>query len=134
MNREIKFRAWIKHPNGDMNAKGAMGYDAQRWAGFDAACNSDDFVIMQYVGLLDKNGKEIYEGDIVKFESGIGQQRKFVSYKDATFWLYSQMYIDGVPIEYCSSNISIGEPMVGGRNYETIGNIYENPNILNEEK
>ena len=63
MKREIKFRAW------DIPAKKYRGVDGLkdlfsiRSDGFF----NEDYVLEQFTGLLDKNGKEIYEGDIVNF-------------------------------------------------------------------
>lgn len=68
--------------------------------------------LMQFTGLLDKNGKEIYEGDIIELDG----------YK------YEILFIDG---EYCGkSMLSEQLQMFEIVNGEVIGNIYENPDLI----
>ena len=67
-------------------------------------------VLMQYIGLKDKNGKEIYEGDIVKNRDG-------------------QIY----EIEFKFNSFN-GKYMVDFWELEVIGNIWENPELLNITK
>lgn len=69
--------------------------------------------IMQFTGLRDKNGKEIYEGDIIR----IGKTTRTVGFKDGCF----------VSIE---SRCSLATIVNGGFNPEVIGNIYENPDLV----
>ena len=89
---------------------------------------ASDFILMQSTGLKDKNGKEIFEGDIVKYKSGCNTYTEEVAYdknfagfgvRDAntdiifTFWELAED-IDLISLE-------------------VVGNIYENPELLEEE-
>lgn len=91
---------------------------------------AEDIVLMQYTGLKDKNDKEIYEGDIVK---------AWVSLKD--------MCLYAIPHKDCQIIEAIGEVRYWPPYFEikfnfttmelehcceVIGNIYENPELLNQ--
>lgn len=66
--REIKFRAWVNYDgrHGEMllNVQNHVGKDG--W-GFGQLLNNDEIHVMQYTGLKDKNGKPIYDGDVVRY-------------------------------------------------------------------
>ena len=116
--RELKFRAWDK-------AKKKMIFTdnpfhaqiiASKIAGV-STCGYD-IEIMQYTGLKDKNGHEAYEGDI------------FVDLTDGYCW--SIAYMDGY---YCAisgdETLMLHEFLENGKlDAEIIGNIYENPRLL----
>jgi len=71
----------------------------------------EDGILMQFTGLLDKNGKEIYEGDIVKSEG------------------VDKVFIENVP-DLLKLGHLLGEHIFVPDTVEIIGNIYENPELL----
>ena len=73
-----------------------------------------DVILMQYTGLKDKNGKEIYEGDVVKTSLGIGK----VCMRLGCWFIEMQKELG-----YFHTD-----------EIEVIGNIYENPELLKEVK
>jgi uncharacterized phage protein (TIGR01671 family) len=59
--REIKFRAWRNEDDPRM-----INWNTILRVGFQRFIDVDNYILMQYTGLKDKNGKEIYEGDILQ--------------------------------------------------------------------
>lgn len=96
--REIKFRAWDKE-------KKEMFNDIWIDGNF---INMPEYIVMQFTGLKDKNGKEIYEGDIVKNIDRVFE----VTFKDG----YFSIIHNKKGLLYC----------------EVIGNKYENSELLKE--
>lgn len=119
--REIKFRAWCSIADGYRENR--MDYDvilkdgkyADVEAGWDIHGVSDTIKIMQYTGMKDKNGKEIYERDIVKIAYGIKKPYKEI--------ISEVIYDDGYEVD-------IGRLASFHNVCEVIGNIYENPELL----
>lgn len=82
----------------------------------------DEVVLMQSTGLKDKNGVEVFQGDIVRCTRGCPHE---------VVWLqeYAGMYIGGMPAWYLSG-LSEGYAWTGDE--EIIGNIYEKPELLEQ--
>lgn len=76
----------------------------------------EDFEVMQFTGLLDKNGKEIYEGDICKSNG----------HKDSIKWEHGRWKFWVEDCLECYNNTSL--------KLEVVGNIYENPELLKGDK
>jgi hypothetical protein len=123
-NRVYKFRAWdigLK----EMVTDFLLSCDGVPMVETNGGNLSFNGIILQYTGLLDKNGKEIYEADVVKKhfmkrDRTIGFDVYTVTWdnKYASFFLGSGYHKDWID---------------EGEN-EVIGNIYENPELLKEEK
>ncbi len=119
--RQLKFRFWnkIAHKfqspskyaidgNGDL-----VAYDYETGAYNDPVPFSRTCIVAQeYTGLLDKNGKEIYEGDFIRFDNQ-----------------------EGVWTDQVGRNIEVKYPFICGNAHlgEVIGNIFENKDLLEKE-
>lgn len=131
--REIKFRAWNKKLK-EMLPHGRFLPLSFNWGNstFEINC-SRDYILMQYTGLKDKNGKEIYEEDILK---GINGPVFLVmwSQEDATWErvIIAGDFFNGpwqgihLPLASMSDEIDPEE------DFEIIGNIHENLELLNK--
>lgn len=116
-NREIKFRAW----NSDLNKYSnpftfnstVLNFTNDK--GFGTIKSITDELIEQFTGLHDKNGVEIYEGDILSW--GYGYTDEVVTFENGCFG-YSSLYSF---TSLSESNLVI---------CEVIGNIHENPELL----
>ena len=110
--REIKFRAWVT----EINKMFYWGFDIGNGAWFTGPPSPIHAIQMQYTGLLDKNGKEIYQGDIIKSSKWIAQ----VIYGNYGWTITpnkTSQRNEVVLFNLCSV-------------LEVIGNIYENPELL----
>lgn len=83
-------------------------------------------VLMQSTGLKDKNGVEVFQGDVVVHEEG-EYSYKGIVLKDKYYF-----YIEGVNINDSFSFDDISNTLIGETDLEVIGNIYENPELLEQ--
>lgn len=130
--REIKFRAWDKenkrmlpvdymkldfgkvpYVNGETFSKDDGWFDYELWY--------DEFELMQYTGIKDKNGTEIYESDIIEFLTYDGE----IPMAQVVFerFAFKALDIEDECCEYDFDDLM---------DIEVIGNIYENHELLNE--
>lgn len=86
---------------------------------------ASDFILMQSTGLKDKKGEEIYEGDIVKYKSKKGAFTDIATY--SKFYAFFGLKDDTGDL-ICSFDWLLEN--VGKDGFEVIGNIYENPGLL----
>lgn len=116
--RDIKFRAWDKK-NKTMSspftlyeiAETDCDEDSIEWT--TKLSDRGDFEVIQFAGVHDKNGKEIYEGDIIKSQTGNIGIVKFI--EGGFCWSYDDRILGSATDRWA----------------EVIGNIYENHELLN---
>ena len=116
--REIKFRCWDgknMHFNqfmisayGNIN-KVEPAIEFHSW-------KNEDWILMQYTGIKDREGKDIYEGDIIKVKIGDAEYTRTVKFDSTRPYL--GFHESGMLL--CNSN----------EYFEIIGNVYENPDIF----
>lgn len=127
--REIRFRAWLPEEK-EMQMVHDIHFneDGSFWRirfyseGHNYVIQgANKYELMQFTGLKDKNGKEVYEDDIIEFEN---QGKYVIIYREDSAMFYVRPTTNGeqIPIwlEYSNQNCP----------YEVIGNIYENPELM----
>ena len=148
MQRQIKFRAWfegIKAMGMVVTLKGSNrnNYEGNMWDQVTAECfingrqqfyTAYNFKLMQFTGLKDKNGIEIFEGDLLRYPGD-----------DENFTAYEVFFHDGdansdFNIEYSCNRTHHHGNVCGGpipsfkpksvHQMEVIGNLYETPELL----
>lgn len=131
MDDRFRFRVWNKElystePRTRMVYGAEQTYDCYCGnderipaSSFGAIIDDEDFIPMQCTGIKDKRGKLVYENDIIT----CGDDRKWVVIWDDTFWQVKEIRQDGCintnALTWCTYD-----------EIEIIGNIYENPKLL----
>lgn len=131
--REIKFRAWLKEDKKMVNVETMDFTDKSIQYLKKSEINNayilrrvsfDDVELMQYTGLNDKNDKEIYEGDILFFRD---ENTKYV-----VVWQDAAFIIKSIEIrKYSEEMCWLDDTEIC---CEIVGNVYENKNLLEENK
>jgi len=138
MKREIKFRVWDKnerqmYPLVDFNQTWISVPVMDEDGGHLEQRKKDDVELMQYTGLKDKSGKEIYEGDVVKFTEKCcdNAYSSFVINWDDISASFVCSDFKGRYYRWLSSMKPDTHFSVKYESKKIIGNIYENPELLN---
>nr|DAU15288.1 MAG TPA: YopX protein [Caudoviricetes sp.] len=123
-----RFRVWLPDIDQMLRVK-ALVFEKDKTRcvcgySFDFYLEDENATIMQSTGLFDKNGKEVFVGDIVKCTRGCLHEVYLEQEYGGTF-------IGGMPAVYLKG-LSEGYAWTGYE--EIIGNIYENPELLEEKK
>ncbi|WP_175062590.1 YopX family protein [Streptococcus salivarius] len=117
-----RYRAWLKEDKEMIDVEEIYFYngefdfigDAITWM-----CKSDDCVLMQSTGLTDKNGKEIFEGDVVKMAKNVYSEPTYyevVRHRGGAYRLESKQYGCELWLRHTDCEIA--------------GDIYKNPELL----
>ena len=123
-----RFRAWLKKKQ-EMDNE----IDHISWLEGELYCigdgitymvSAEDLVLMQSTGLKDKNGKEVFVGDIRKCTRGCLHE-VYIEKE------YGGTYFGGMPAVYLKD---LREGYAWTEHEEIVGNIYENPELLEDKK
>ena len=132
--KDLKFRAWDKTAK-EMSEVTAIDFSTKPFRVFyetysDENYFNQDAILMQSTGLHDKNGVEIFEGDILNYGhiftgSPFEEEDEYEEEQGVVKFVNC-----GFNVEFKDSNTLFVDIMLTSENIEVIGNIYENPGLL----
>lgn len=130
--REIKFRAWIKDYEVMVTVDFIDFIEGEitiiDHEGIQRIFTLSEVELMQYTGLKDKNGVEIYERDILSTD--LDRPYLIVEFRNGAFMF--QCHDNGK--DYYDFMATTGENSNFTKYHEVIGNIYENPELLGDSQ
>ncbi|MBB1167264.1 YopX family protein [Lacticaseibacillus paracasei] len=140
MKREIKFRAWDKvHECYLYDVQGAydtlsgcVKYENGENAVYDEECfdgflNNDQYVVEQFTGLTDMNGRKVYEGDIVRYSAWHDGEPTGVFQGEVVYDGDLGMASFNIRLDH---DYEIDRAVVPAIGAEIMGNVFENPELL----
>ena len=141
-NRELKFRAFYENKLYMQEYCGGFSYfihnesTALSLESVFIAAESGKCIIQQYTGLKDKNGKEIYEGDIVTYQQPYRSSRlTHPATTDSYRTIKAPVIYNQDDFTYEIDRYALGTSMIKTRkDIEVIGNIFENPELIKNDE
>lgn len=127
LDRAIKLRAWCISLNKMIDYR-PVNFEEDGLFEWDDVNKEKDLIFLRFTGLLDKNGKEIYEGYILESNNYNGNHQFLVEFETdymGAFGAFTCRCIDDENISSVHSQVI--------REGEIIGNIYENSELLNSK-
>jgi uncharacterized phage protein (TIGR01671 family) len=123
----LKFRVWLPDIDQMLRVK-ALVFEKDKTRcvcgySFDFYLEDENATIMQSTGLFDKNGKEIFEGDIVKMSKDV--------YSEPTYYEVVRHYGGAYRLESKQHGCKL---WLRHTDCEVVGNVYENPELLEDKE
>lgn len=130
MNRSIKFRVYAKTDSGPkMVYLDPLQCDNGLWFSSKEHIDNYDGKVMEFIGLQDKNGRDIYESDIVRVSEYNPVSEKYEESLAIICWRYCgfvTIHPKNLDEKWCG-----GSEICDTAGLEVVGNIFENSNLIN---
>lgn len=137
MSREFKFRTWDTINKTMVWPEEIEFYSDNTFrinGGWVCPGSEEDYIVMQFTGLKDKNGREIWEGDILKEDDcdSLYELKFGLGKMDGGVYKYMGFYLDEINYKGPFDGQGDNEYWIGRVKecFEVIGNVYENPDLL----